>query len=341
MLNNLNQKKMKKSILIPLSVALLCAAVSCNKDFTSPACRGGSEPIGFSAYSGLTKVTDLTTANLTDFGVYAFHSVSGNWTTDLAPNFMFDQKVQGSASAGFTYSPVKYWPEASTEKLSFFAYAPYKSSANGITERTDNKTKGYPSVRYTIPSKESDQVDLLWAKPRMNLTKSSGKIKFTFSHSLARLGFSLRSAVSASLAPETTLYLNEVTVKGRFVKAGTLNLGNGTWSELELGEEYSYTRNFGSGENGIEATGGGAGVTTGEGGIMIIPQNGIDLEVTVKYTVVTEDPALDGGKAVITNTVTTSTTVSGQQGSDTTLSLVLSPKEVTFDKPTVSVWTND
>ena len=40
-----------------------------------------------------------------------------------------------SNTGGWTYSPVKYWPNNKNDKISFFAYAPYETSGSREKKR--------------------------------------------------------------------------------------------------------------------------------------------------------------------------------------------------------------
>ena len=83
-------------------------------------------PLTFSTsvHTTARAATDLTTDNLTSVGLFASFT-QGNYNASTATlNFMYNQKLAKNNSA-WTYSPEKYWPNNSTDKISFFAYAPY------------------------------------------------------------------------------------------------------------------------------------------------------------------------------------------------------------------------
>lgn len=63
---------------------------------------------------------------------------------------------------------MKYWPNTTTDKLSFFAYAPYvdESAAGGSNPSFQGNTvAGFPKLTYTVPTTEADQIDLLCLRP--------------------------------------------------------------------------------------------------------------------------------------------------------------------------------
>ena len=163
---------------------MLCAAAlfaACSStDELEPVVQTGQqtaeEAVGFDVYTrGTTRAgyvgeIDATAFQVTGFGVYAYvtsgaNYAAGNWTAKKAsakPDFMANQHV--TYSGGWTYSPVKYWPnQANTttngvdnlgggsatnngtniDYVSFFAYAPYvddttlpHTGADGFTTAT-------------------------------------------------------------------------------------------------------------------------------------------------------------------------------------------------------------
>ena len=77
---------------------------------------------------------------------------------------MYNQLVE-KKNGTWQYTPLKYWPNNDSDKISFFAYAPH--NATGVTP-SNAIQKGYPSFTYTTPTAEADQVDLLAATPIIN-----------------------------------------------------------------------------------------------------------------------------------------------------------------------------
>jgi hypothetical protein len=95
---------------------------------------------------------------------------------------MYNQQVTTDGSTGWTYTPVKYWPNGLNDqdgavggddetltaggKVSFFAYAPYVAGAgtpgtdDGIIGMSANTLAANPTITYQMPS--TGIVDLLW-----------------------------------------------------------------------------------------------------------------------------------------------------------------------------------
>ena len=159
--------------------------------YTSSATRAGDP-------AGVMTTEKLKTAGK-GFGVFAMYQNPGDLTPgSFVPNFMFNEHV--SWSDGWTYSPLKYWPNettkdsqdpaaasAETDKLSFFAYAPYvdlsaatgtmkvvldpedtkaayigSGETSGIISYTKEDITGDPLVEYAVSNDPDNNVDLLW-----------------------------------------------------------------------------------------------------------------------------------------------------------------------------------
>ena len=224
--------------------------------------------------AGAAGVMTTTTLQTTGFGVFAQQGAAYSATADPNANFMYNQAVTIENSA-WTYTPLKYWPNETatdsngatstdTEGLSFFAYAPYVADAttgtSGITGMSANNATTDPTITYTVATKPSESVDLLWGVaptgglsytnvanttttvtaglPLINLLKPAKeqKIKFLFKHALARLGMTVVAAVDqipagGTLGAGTKIYVNSVKITDAATTAtipssATLNLNN-------------------------------------------------------------------------------------------------------------------
>ena len=113
-------------------------------------------------------------------GVYAYYhqgtdsnsdgitDTNGAWTGSETPNFMFNQKATNNAKEdGFSYSPLKYWPNTNHDKLSFIGYYPYTTTfsgsedANGIVLTKGSDDAGLPAFELTVSNDVTKQVDFL------------------------------------------------------------------------------------------------------------------------------------------------------------------------------------
>ena len=345
---------MKKFLI--LTAAAVAVFASCAKTIDHTRNTGPGTPVGFGVYAGNvpTKVTAITTDNLSSFGVYASYSDGAEWATTGTMNFMFDQEVTGSHAGGFTYTPVKYWPNETTDRLSFWAYAPFKSAANGITENTTNTTAGYPKITYTLPT-DANQVDLLWATPQMNKVNNSAytsgtanpsagdatisnKVVLTFHHALALLDVQARYLVdlvneggtAGAADASTTVTINSISLSGSFPASGVLNLNDGTWSNQADAAATEFERTFTTPK---VVTNANASIIDANEQMMVIPKSegATEITVTVDYDVTTTDNKLSGSKSVVNNVLTSKGNITIQGGKKYKLILVLGLTSVKLD----------
>lgn len=271
---------MKKIMILAASAALVLAGCAKNDVFQNTTDQNA---VSFGVYvpksvdTKATYGTQTTTTLQTDgFGVLAYYTNDGAYSAAATPNFMYNTKV---STASWTYSPIKYWPNehgsaaasAAVDKLSFFAYAPwidvtvgadesaaktpfYPAADQGITKISGNSATGDPLVYFTVPTKGSEQIDLLWGVAAADATNEAvqgtntittglplkdlikqqvdGKVKFDFKHALAKLDFKVQAIVdddetaSTAVAANTKIFVRKVEVIGRFNTSGVLNLNN-------------------------------------------------------------------------------------------------------------------
>ena len=264
---------MKKFYLIAAAAAAVLAAGCAKNEVIQN--QGPGDAVSFGVYvpKTVTKAGaagQTTTASIQravgdggGFGVFAYYTDDKNYAAAVAasenkPNFMYDQGVfYNSTSTKWEYTPVKYWPNeygtgansTGTDRISFFAYAPYVATASapyGITAFAPaNNAVGDPTITYVIDPTPSTAVDLCWAVnaanglPWLNQTKQtvSGNVAFLFKHALARFNVNVRGyfdevrtidgAVSSDdKDANTKITIETIVIKGTFAPSGTLNLNN-------------------------------------------------------------------------------------------------------------------
>ena len=135
-------------------------------------------------------------------GVYAYYHDGSTWDADeayntanpeapkrLIPNFMWNQQATCLEKGGnFSYSPLKYWPNESDDKLSFMAYFPYTDvnaadpgsaespTKTGLTPLMANSDAGLPSFRFTVNESADNQVDFLLSELLPNLPNGTSAV---------------------------------------------------------------------------------------------------------------------------------------------------------------------
>lgn len=209
---------MKTNYLTVVALGLLAVLSGCQAEDDTPHTLQENIPVGFSGDVPGTRAAKEyeSAADLTDIGVFAYFTNGEFNNGSSTPNFMYNQQVERQTDGSWTYSPVKYWPGNTTDKISFFAYAPYvDEAASGGSNPSfqGNAVAGFPKLTYTVPAAEADQTDLLAATPLMNRTApttDSEKVKFNLKHALTKVCISIKSevgikvtALSVNNAPAT------------------------------------------------------------------------------------------------------------------------------------------
>ncbi len=211
----------------------------------------------------LSNITDIASLRTVGFGVFGYYDDNKPYDYQKdPPNFMYNQRVTWSEAANaWTYSPLKYWPnetgsesDGRTDRLSFFAYAPYLNNDSRLTCSANN-APGDPTVTYTTPEDLSQCLDVLYAtnpdgKPLTDLTnltrqKVGDNVTFSFHHTMSRLNFNVHAAFDEitvgtnAKADSTRITVESITLETDgsdgttaplFYTAGTLNLRTGSWT---------------------------------------------------------------------------------------------------------------
>ena len=127
-----------------------CTQEECTNEFPQE-----NIPISFSGNVPVMRSVKeySTTSDLETIGVFAYFT-HGNFNEDAAtPNFMYNQLVGKQTDGTWSYSPVKFWPDNSTtDKISFFAYAPYINETTGSNFFVQDKesSNGFPMLSLSL-----------------------------------------------------------------------------------------------------------------------------------------------------------------------------------------------
>lgn len=215
--------------------------------------------------------------DIPDMGVFAYYTGNGtanNWIAQGAsatPNLMNNVQINHTDGV-WSYDDPVHWPQAADANVSFFAYSPYATAANGITM---NASTGIPSITYTVPSNCSDQPDLMVSallKDRNRVNNGSSPVNFQLRHALTCIGFK---------ASGNGEQITKITAKG--VKtSGVLTVaedGTPSWNTSASG-----SGNFeATVDDGVYLGALAQLVNTGGGYLMMIPQTlGTGAMITVE-----------------------------------------------------------
>ena len=331
---------MKKNLFGWLAMATMLVGTGCSSDEVvndySP-----ENAIQFGTYVGrdaqgrasIFDDTDLKTRNV-GFGVYAYYTGQETWHEyknshpRFAPNFMNNTHVTyNSSTTSWTYAPLKYWPNNTGDKVSFFAYAPYSYSNSNIAAPTNGV------IPFTVANTVTDQTDLTAAtEPQLNLTKNSdgdldGTVDFTFKHVLSRIEFTLQAAADRLDAGGTINTGTTITLTKIVIGEADHTTSTDDYDKFYITADYSILNNEWSKKSGMQAftlvesnfiTNSNV-LTTGDNNqrdliaedsddyIMVIPSTIQNLPIYVEYTVTTEGTNTEGedDNSTVTNKITT------------------------------------
>ncbi len=188
-----------------LYILLILLAMGCSKsDSTTPTVEQSA--VSFeSDYDG-TVDSSLTTRGEAksgfkvddEIGVFAYYSQNGEKSIeDLTPNFMYNQLTsyqQVGDKFAWVYSPVKYWPNNTNDKLQFFAYYPHYTSSSDEDdveiELSSSSTTGYPTINFTQAEDIGKQVDFMTAQT--DPLAKCDVVPLPFEHQLTQVSFAAR-----------------------------------------------------------------------------------------------------------------------------------------------------
>lgn len=248
---------MKKSICLTAVAALALASCSQDDLMDNGISGDNGNAIVFESYLGKSaqsRATVVTTESLQKegFTVDAYYTGTEDFSPEATGSvFMKGTKVTyNEGKAAWTYSPLKYWPNNTGDKVSFFAYGPYGNT--NIKLNTD----AVSSIDFTVQNNVLEQVDFIYNNQADNSTINrnkptvSEKVKFQFQHALSRIGFTVAAAVDETSVGTVKLDGNSrINVKkvalvnsdatsytegaaGSFYETGTLDMLDGKWDNL-------------------------------------------------------------------------------------------------------------
>ena len=320
--------------------------VSCSSDDLNSLSDNSSknEAISFDSYLGrsavavngsrgsvIDKAEDLQKVS-EGFGV--FGNYKENDGLEFGSNLFDNVQVTYSSStepAKWKYDNTKYWPTEG--HIDFLAYAPYK----------EGKTLTNTScIDFTVESEAANQKDLLWANAKdQTKAKNSGenKVKFTFKHALAKIGYSVKSNADYD---HTTITIKSIKLVGSedentnaFYTNGTIDLSkadnkaNDLWKTTSDDTKQNFTlpsSNLTLSTTKHEPT----------DYLFVIPQN---FSGTANKLYVVEYTVKTGNTVELMNKVSKQITMNFLQGKAYMINLTIGLTPIEFEA-TVDSWTN-
>lgn len=345
---------MKKKLFLGLLAAAAVTFTACQKDEVINEVPQ-DQPIEFGTYVGRDAQTKATITDLAalknstaGFGVFAYYTGETEYdpsTTDIAPNFMYQEQIKWNSSTNiWEYDPIKYWPN-DNKKISFFAYAPFTEISDpapeyNVTGISTNTATGNPTVTFKVASSVDQQVDLLYGEALNQTLAANGPdgsttqgVKFTFNHALSKIRFSAKTTDANTNKNKVTI--NSVILTGKFTTQATISLHDGSITSPTETENTQYTLNFTTNNTAIGTTAQALSAT--EGNIMIIPTdefNGTSsITISVNYNLQVYDTNISGNYSASVNKTETGTisNIEFQKGKAYTIVMTISPtQQITF-----------
>ena len=249
-----------------------------------------------------TRGTPINYASeMTDFGFFSSYTGLDKWVDSNEPNKMYNQKMVRNTTTGFweyAGTAVEWDNTTAADNYTFFAYAPFATSANGITVTSSATTKGIPTLSYKVPTTVQDQPDLMLAVPRKDIHPTGHPVALQMRHALTAIGFMVYGDGTV-----TGLSVTGVHDSGNLSMDGSniaWTITSGSVSALDFSASLdggAYTVHSATPEN----------LLTDDGYLMMIPQTLTDdAKVKVTYEGITQEldlkeatPEWEAGKRII------------------------------------------
>jgi hypothetical protein len=294
------------NVMMASLAALLMAG--CSQNEVTEVSPDAHPQMTFGVYTGTpTRGVDMDNISIKDdptaadkyggFGIMGYYTGSKGWEeakVSTAPGFMHNQMVKwdgtlNSNAGGWTYDPVKYWPNNKNDKISFFAYAPFEDKwssgdKTGVTV-CDATTQGIPYIKFKMKEGNNlpKMVDLVVASATdKTYDNSQSGVTFNFEHTLSRISFKakLGDGVYSSLdGTDGFIFITEMWIVGS--KHGT-TAAEGNMSLINSAAESNANSKFYTTATWKELHWNYA--TTGDNPEAIIPTKDFNLKPMLKKT---------------------------------------------------------
>lgn len=151
-------------------------------------------------------------------------------------DWFLNQEVRRDVGAGYTYTPVKYWPANEDDKITFLSYTTTQLTQVELLSPDPISKLGDPVFKYTI-NKDDPTVDFMVSQPAYDLTRKSGDVSFFMQHVLSRTRFNIKSTVHnikiKSIALRNVYTVAEFSADGRIWKKHAIKTDLKTYAIAE------------------------------------------------------------------------------------------------------------
>lgn len=248
-----------------MMVLTALAMAGCSQNEVTDMNPDAHRAIGFDVYTGVQTrgaETDLAALKVSDAGFgFLAYKTEGDWSTkgsEATPDFLYNEHGTWTAGApgSWGYTNIRFWPTNTTDKISFFAYAPYEASPmdgsnKGITLSAQT-AKGAPTLDFALTTTNNwkDMVDLV-TDNRSNIQDqtatsnagSPGTVSFKFSHVLTKVA-DIKVKPDQSLGNDIKIYVTNLKlVPGSSIlqDKAKYQFSDGNWVAATSGASYFTT----------------------------------------------------------------------------------------------------
>ena len=207
-----------KKILVSMFAVAALAACTTEQTIVAPQ----NEAIGFDTFvDNSTRATDITTANIADFGVYGTVAKGGNSA------LIFNNTEVKKSGDAFVYSPAQYW--IADANYYFLAFAPFQAGEGAtwtyVPTNAQVAQNGTFSFDNAVAKADQDVVYAYQTKTTAaTLTaENTQAVEFTFKHILSKVAFKFTNTFTDG---NTTLSVYNVKINNT-AKTGTMAIANG------------------------------------------------------------------------------------------------------------------
>lgn len=218
----------------------------------------------FGVYTGVqTKGTETNTAGLKTGGGFGFlaYKTSG-WTNEkggVTPDFLYNENgTWDNSGSAWKYTNTRFWP-TNSDKITFFAYAPYEATPDGTSGKIKLSGKtdtGAPILEFEVNNTDGTinwdaMVDLVTdcRTDIQDMISTSGTpagtVKFKFSHVLTKVA-DIQVKASEDLGANTRIFVTGLKLDpgSALPKRAKYKFDDNSWEELAAPQNFSASQDL-------------------------------------------------------------------------------------------------
>lgn len=322
---------------------------SCTRNEVAEAPMAALSAIGFDTYAASSTKAEAASGFEADDLFYVKGYLEDtdtesefNQTDENCIYMSTEVKASGeSGSLTWSYSDLKYWPEVSTQSISFFAWSIADDELPNFVSFNDYDSGA--NFTCDLGAENGYMVDLLVAK---SLTQSDGAVELTFSHAMCGVVFYAKQ--SEGIDENTTITIESIELSyaaDTYINKGTfLYSVSATGTDGWIVEDSPTTSSTAETFTALSSSGTALTTTLAQQGsqLYLLPQSG-DATATFKYKVATVDSVVSDNSFSVVNTATFTVPATSVATINTmhAFNITISLTGVSFDSEIVDWGEND